>query len=642
VAVTTSFTAKLPARAADTSGKRFALVIANSVYPDAPSPIASAEKDAAVFADELRLDGFQVDVKQDAGKLDMQTAIDAFTNKITPGSVAVLYYNGFGIQVARQTYMVPVNAQIWSEIEATRDGISVDATLNEMKRRGASVKIVILDASRRNPFERRFRPVSEGLASLNAPEGTLAMFSAAPGKVTEDRSDGVSLFMSELLKELRTPDISAEEALTHTRIGVSTASNGAQVPWVASSLVDDFSFTGTAPPQSLIVTDTPKPRQRAGSTDSTRSTQTSTAASSSPASQPVQKTAATPSGSDASATPAKQADPPSDAAKTAAAKTTASSTSVSSTSTSSNAGGSTPAKSATTDSAPTATDANPPAATGDKPGSSEQAMLVKPNNPAEMKSTAVELKPRDIFRDCPNCPDLVVLEGGAFLMGTPTSPNEHLSRMDALVLSFERPTHRVTIARPFAMGRAPITFAEWDLCVSAGGCRSHPKDQGWGRGSRPVINVSWTDANEYVTWLSQKTGHAYRLPSEAEWEYAARGGASTPFSWGQTVGVDMANCQDCGNGLGKQTVAVKAFPPNAFGLYDMGGNVAQWVQDCWNSNYRGAPKDGSAWLTGDCSNHVLRGGSFGSTSIAIKPSARFRYNDVAYYANGFRVARDIP
>jgi formylglycine-generating enzyme required for sulfatase activity len=224
---------------------------------------------------------------------------------------------------------------------------------------------------------------------------------------------------------------------------------------------------------------------------------------------------------------------------------------------------------------------------------------------------------------------MIVVPAGEFEMGS----NE---------THFERPAHRVKIANPFAIGRYEVTFREWDLCVAAGACRYRADDHGWGRDDRPVIDVSWEDAKTFVGWLAQKTGQKYRLPSEAEWEYAARAGTKTPYWWGREAGTGHANCDGCGRKSERKTLPAGSFPPNAFGLFDTAGNAAEWVEDCWNESYRGAPKDGSAWTTGQCQLRVLRGGSFGSKASAIRSAARFRYDtDVRYYANGFRVARDL-
>src|SRR4051812_34755582 len=224
------------------SSKRFALVIGNGSYPDAMLPIASAVKDARSLADELRRNDFDVDEKENANRETMRRAIDTFLGKIQPGSVALVYFSGFGIQSARESYLIPVDAQIWSEPEVKRDGFGLDDILGQLGQRGARVKIAIVDASRRNPYERRFRAFFAGLATIDPPDGTLAIYAAAPGKVSSDGTSDTSLFMQELLKEIRTPDNNAEEAFNHVRLGVSRASNREQIPWVVSSLSEDFSF----------------------------------------------------------------------------------------------------------------------------------------------------------------------------------------------------------------------------------------------------------------------------------------------------------------------------------------------------------------------------------------------------------------
>ncbi|MGA2126060.1 MAG: SUMF1/EgtB/PvdO family nonheme iron enzyme [Xanthobacteraceae bacterium] len=241
---------------------------------------------------------------------------------------------------------------------------------------------------------------------------------------------------------------------------------------------------------------------------------------------------------------------------------------------------------------------------------------------------AAEPEPGEVMRDCKECGELVVVPPGEFDMGGDTP--------------YEKPEHHVTIAAAFAIGRREITFDEFDLCVTAGACRQRPDDHGWGRGTQPVIDVSWDDAEAFVGWLAQRTGRKYRLPSEAEWEYAARGGTRTPFWWGREVGSGHANCEDCGGTPARQTVPAGSFRPNGFGLFDTAGNAAEWVEDCWNDNYRNAPRDGSAWTAGQCRQRVLRGGSFASRANVIRSGARFRYDqDVRYYANGFRVARGL-
>ena len=251
----------------------------------------------------------------------------------------------------------------------------------------------------------------------------------------------------------------------------------------------------------------------------------------------------------------------------------------------------------------------------------------------------------DIFRDCPNCPEMVVLPAGFFLMGSPPdaawSPD----------VSQEQPYHPVTIAEPFAVGRYEVTFDEWDACVAEGGCNCYePEDENWGRGRRPVINVSWAEAQDYLYWLSQKTGKSYRLLSEAEWEYAVRAGTTTEYYWGDykrahaicayaNVGESAFDCD------GKDmTLPVGSFRPNPFGLYDMIGNVQEWTADCWNDTYDGAPADGRAWLQGDCTLRVTRGRSFywkDRYSSDFRSAARNMARPWGNTYIGFRVAREM-
>lgn len=222
---------------------RVAIVIANAAYPDAEAPLKEPINNARALADELRQHGFEVDSSENLTKEAMRAALDRFYGKIKSDSTALLFFSGYGIQSDRQTYMIPVNAQIWTEPDVRRDGYSLDSVLAEMNSKGARVKIAILDASRRNPFERRFRAVAGGLAPVSMPKGTVVMYAAAPGAVVRDSDRQV--FVSELIKEIRGSG-RIEEAFNRTLVGVSRASQGEQVPWFSSSLVEEFSFATPA------------------------------------------------------------------------------------------------------------------------------------------------------------------------------------------------------------------------------------------------------------------------------------------------------------------------------------------------------------------------------------------------------------
>ena len=234
------------------AGERYALVIGNAKYPDAEAPLKEPINDARDIAEELKRDGFNVDIGENLTGEQMRRAFDRLYGKIKPGSVALIFFSGFGVQSSRQSYMIPVDAQIWTEPDVRRDGFSLETVLGEINSRGAGVKIALIDASRRNPFERRFRSFSAGLAPVIAPNGTLVMYSAALSSVVSDNGSDRSLFVKELLKEIRTPDLMAEETLNRTRVGVTRASRQEQVPWISSSLAEDFSFipsgSGPRPP----------------------------------------------------------------------------------------------------------------------------------------------------------------------------------------------------------------------------------------------------------------------------------------------------------------------------------------------------------------------------------------------------------
>jgi formylglycine-generating enzyme required for sulfatase activity len=245
------------------------------------------------------------------------------------------------------------------------------------------------------------------------------------------------------------------------------------------------------------------------------------------------------------------------------------------------------------------------------------------------------LKPNDSFRECAkDCPEMIVIPAGEFTMGSPETERGHTKP--------EGPQHSVTIARPFAVSKFDVTFADWDACMSVGGC-PEAGDSGWGRGTKPVINVSWDQARQYVAWFAKMTGRPYRLLTEAEWEYVARAGTTTAYSWGDEIGRENANCIACGSAWdNRETSPVGSFKPNAFGLYDMHGNVWQWVEDCYHDDYDGVPTDGSAWISKDCSRRVVRGGSWDQNSRILRSA--FRGRNYSYVQNddlGFRVVRTL-
>ncbi len=289
-----------------------------------------------------------------------------------------------------------------------------------------------------------------------------------------------------------------------------------------------------------------------------------------------------------------------------------------------------------------------------------EALLAAVTTPPAPAPAAPSYRAGETFRDCAMCPEMVVVPAGRFMMG---STDAEIRRVvseggERKHYTDELPRHEVRIPQAFAVGKHEVTFSQWDACVSAGGCSHRPKDWGWGRGSRPVIYVSWDDAQEYVRWLSRETGQEYRLLSEAEWEYAARAGTQTARHWGGSAdqACGYANVydrtskrengfnwlhHDCDDGYGK-TAPVGRFRANSFGLHDMLGNVWEWTQDCYHGNYSGAPNHSIAGQeTSDCSR-VLRGGSWNYDSWGVRAAFRGR-NDTGLRSDGigFRVARTL-
>ncbi len=290
---------------------------------------------------------------------------------------------------------------------------------------------------------------------------------------------------------------------------------------------------------------------------------------------------------------------------------------------------------------------------GDSPGTAQESFLVH-LPPGEHRITAqrdgFDAAERNLFVAAGTdqtiklslAPEIVMvaIPGGCFMMGSPADEPERDSD--------EGPQHEVCVPS-FEIGQREVTFADWDVCVLDQGCVKDPSDAGWGRGNRPVINISWDDVQEYLRWLNRLTGEQYRLPTEAEWEYAARAGTTTPFSTGNCIDTSQANydgtfdyakCSaDTGVNLG-QTVPTGSYPPNPWGLFDMHGNVSELTDDCWNEGFEDAPADGSAWMDGNCAQRVMRGGSWHGYAGYMRSAYRCRVGcGFAHRSIGFRLAR---
>ncbi|QOL48530.1 formylglycine-generating enzyme family protein [Massilia litorea] len=269
--------------------------------------------------------------------------------------------------------------------------------------------------------------------------------------------------------------------------------------------------------------------------------------------------------------------------------------------------------------APAAAAAPPPA----------QAAPARPAAPPPTAAPVITKGGAEI-RDCPYCPVLVSLPPASYTMGNNASDPS------------EKPAHPVAITTPFAIGKYEVTVQQWNACVSGGGCPKVAQPANTGPAA-PMRDLSWDDAQQYVKWLAAATGKPYRLPSEAEWEYAARGGTDTPYWWGAQMATGKANCKECGPPWSSDAPAnVGSFAANPWGLHDTSGSVWEWVSDCWHNNFKDAPANGRTWEEPNCTVRVIRGGSWREGAPYMVVSTRFKYDaSVRQLQNGFRVARSL-
>lgn len=578
---------------------RLALVIGNSAYHEV-GVLANPVNDARAMAKALQSTGFAVILRENATKTDMERALIEFGERLPVGGVGLVYFAGHGMQVNGRNFLIPIDARIATEQATRLETIDADTVIEMMGGR-ARVSILVLDACRNNPFERRFRSATGGLAQMSAPEGTLIAYATAPGRVASDGAGSNGLYTSELLKALAVPGQSIEQVFKQVRAGVSKASQGHQVPWEASSLVGDFYFRPAA---------VPAPGPAAVDADAMTCAALRTSSSHAAFEEylrlfPQGQCAGFARVRIAELKPVVVAEPPKPP---------------------------TPVPQ---------TSEPPPMATPQPIGplsSVLAAIQQAPPRPAVPPTAPPAETPAagTVFRDCPDCPEMVVVPPGRFLMG---SPDTEKGRDDD-----EGPQHAVEIRHAFAAGRHEVTFAQWEACVADGGCNGYrPKDQGWGRGNRPVTNVSWDDARAYVAWLARKTSRPYRLLTEAEWEYAARGGTATAFWWGDKAAYNKANCDGCTDKATGRTLPVGSFPPNSFGLHDTTGNVAEWVQDCFSNGYTEASAAGAALERQNCTHRMLRGNDWSYPRETARSAYRRYYMaGERHHTYGIRVGLSLP
>ena len=580
---------------------RVALVIGNAGYPLAP--VADAASDARAVAAALRDGEFDVVTAEDASGPALQDAIATFAGKLRRGAQAVVFYSGHAVQQRNRNFLVPVDPRLRSAHEVAQASVDLDMLLDALIVARPASAIVIVDASRDNPWQAELAGTSKGLLATESMETISVMFTAAPGRTVADTGARGNPAIDEWVKAIRTPGLDMTAALARTREAVTRLTRRGQQVWTSSE-----------PPAGLIVTPIARPTQVA---------QTSRAVIPLP---PMESPAARQDAYElafwesirSSENPAEyraylNAYPNGRFAGLARTREQ-------------QYAARQPAVATTAPPAPASQAAPPPSGTV---ASAREPARPPAQAASSIAASSTAPSSARTVRDCEGCPELTLIPPGTFEMGA----NE--------LYEFEKPVHAVAIRNGFYMGLREVTFEEWDACVDQGGCTHRPNDRNLGRGKRPVTDVHWNDANAYLAWLSTKTGRKYRLPSEAEWEYAARGGTATTYPWGATLVKERANCIGCNDPARRQAVEVGQYPANSFGLYDMAGNAAEWVGDCWSDSYRTTPRDGSAFTAPGCRERVLRGGSFNNDPRYLRSAARFKYEaDVRFYTNGFRVVRE--
>jgi formylglycine-generating enzyme required for sulfatase activity len=511
---------------------RVALVVGNSAYKSAP--LRNPTNDAKDMAAKLKGMGFTVIERSNLNVKQIGSTLREFRSKLTPGSVALVFYAGHGLQIKGENYLPAVDADISGEEDVPTQSLAMRQIMDVLEEAKTRLNLVFLDACRNNPYARSFRSASDGLNRVNAPSGTLISFATRPGSVAADGTGRNGLYTGALLEQMNNQSQPIELVLKKVVSQVKAASKSQQEPWMEGSIEGEFCFGECG-----------KQVAQSGNSDDR----------------------------------------------------------------------------ALWDSVKDSKDMNEVKAYLDRFPLGLFAGV------ARVRIAALE-KAGSVFKDCDFCPEMVVIPAGSYMMGS--APD---STAPFPPSAEEQPQHRVLVGS-FALGKFEVTQDQWYSLMGSSPSRFFG-------GSLPVEQVSWQDAQEFIKRLNIKTGKTYRLPTEEEWEYAARGGTTTTFPFGNDA-KQLDSFAWFSLNANNKTHPVGEKRPNHFGLHDMLGNVWEWVQDCWIDSYEPASAAGNNWELGNCSRRLLRGGSWDVAPQSLRSAHRnwnlapSRSLDV-----GFRVARSL-
>jgi|KBSSwiStaDraftv2_1062776.scaffolds.fasta_scaffold07084_5 formylglycine-generating enzyme required for sulfatase activity len=602
--------------------RRVALVVGNAAY-EGGAALRTTRDDAKDMAEALKKSGFEIVLGLDLDQDHFASTLETFARALDGAAIGLFFYAGHGLQIDERNYLVSVNAQLGSEFLISSETIALDAVVRLMESKVAT-SIVLLDASRNNPLTenlkrslaamRRSATLGKGLAPFEpASRDTMIAYAAGPGQEAADGGDRNSPFAAALLKRIAEPGLEISVMLKQVAADVREATRDKQRPQQLGDMSRRIYFV-PATPAAAVPDSRPAPAAAPPAVQSAEDR-----------SLEIAFWTSARAANECDAMRAYLLRYPTgvfvELAKLSEARLCKPERTVTMVEKVPQAAIPPVPQPAVPE--PQAAPPSPPpqtAAPASPPPPQQQITVIKP--PAA-PATPTPGSSANSFRDCERCPEMVNLPGGQFIMGSNEDPSE-------------RPPREVTIA-PFALGRYPVTIGEWRQCAADKACGYTPA----GDDNLPVHNVSWTDAQEYVAWLSKTTQTKYRLPSEAEWEYAARASTTTRFWWGNSILPGRAACKGCGTDANASLpIKVGAFVPNPLGLHDMTGGVSQWVADCWVRDYQGAPRTGAPRELPNCRQYVLRGGSWKNDPSYMRSASRDHYDaGVRYLTHGFRVAR---